>query len=70
MILIDKVVQKLKLKKITKNVCLNHHFSFEHFDIDNDFESQNLSLFGKAAKLCKVVEDTCNQGGWLILKDF
>ena len=31
------------------------------FDLENDFESQNLSLFDKAAKLCKAVEDTYNR---------
>ena len=69
MILIDKLVQKLKLQKktiLTKNVNLNLYWKKIRkirmiFDLENDFESQNLSLFDKAAKLCKVVEDTYNR---------
>ena len=37
------------------------------FDLENVFESQNLSLFDKASMLCKAVEDTYNRGERSIL---
>ena len=73
MILIDKVVQKLKLQK--KPILTKPLFFTEKkirkirmiFDLENVFESQNLSLFDKAAMLCKAVEDTYNRGERSIL---
>ena len=59
MILIDKLVQKLKLQKktiITKPIFLTGKKIRKIqmiFDLENVFESQNLSLFDKAAMLCK-----------------